>query len=139
MVDIYNPLINFKTFGFFCWDKKLMNILAIRGRAFYIQQWCKSLLSFIPFTKNRWTLFTHQIKKSSRKTSLRILASIIRFPGMSSFLLADVISILWTLEEGAKRFWGFNICSLSLFGRIIELTLLFTGLSFTVRYLHLMN
>ena len=49
---------------------------------------------------------------------------------MSSFLLTGVTSILWTLEEDAESFRGFNICLLSLFGRILALTLLFTRLSF---------
>ena len=100
------------------------------GRAFYIQQWCKSLLFFMSFTKNQGTL-SRIIHKSSQKTPLRILASIIRFPDMSSFLLAGVASILWTLEKDVERFWGFNICSLSLLGRIVELISLFTRLSFT--------
>ena len=92
------------------------------------QQW--SLLFFMSFTKNQWTLFTHRTYKCSQKISLRILVSIIHFPDMFSFLLAGVTSIFWTLQEDAESFWGFNICSLSLFGRIVELTLLFTRLSF---------
>ena len=110
-----------------------MNILTITSRAFYIQQWCKnnndpcffSCLS--PKTSERCSHIGH---KCSQKISLRILVSIIHFPDMSSFLLAGVTSIFWTLQEDAESFWGFNICSLSLFGRIVELTLLFTRLSF---------
>ena len=69
--------------------------------------------------------------KVHKKTSLRTLTSKIRFPDICTFLLAGVTSILWTLEEDAERFWGFNICSLTLFGRIVELILLFIRLSFT--------
>ena len=129
MVPIYNRLINFKTFVYFIWGKKLMNILAITDRAFYIQQWCKSLLfpCLSPKTSEPCSHIGH---KSSQKASLRKLASIIRFPDMSSFLLTGVTSILWTLEEDAESFRGFNICLLSLFGRILALTLLFTRLSF---------
>ena len=124
-----NPLINFKTFVYFGWGKKLMNILPITSRAFYMQLWCTSLLFFMSFTKNQWTLFTHRRWKFTR--SLRILASIIYgfqicFP---SYMLV-LLRYLRTLEEDAESFWRFNICSLSLFGRIVELTLLFTRLPF---------
>ena len=129
MVPIYNLLINFKTFVYFSWGKRLMNILAITGRAFYIQQWCKSLL-FSCLSPKTSEPCSHIEHKSSQKASLRKLASIIRFPDMSSFLLTGVTSILWTLEEDAESFCGFNICLLSLFGRIAALTLLSTRLSF---------
>ena len=110
-----------------------MNILTITSRAFYIQQWCKNNNDpcfFSCLSSKTSERCSHIGHKCSQKISLRILVSIIHFPDMSSFLLASVTSIFWTLQEDAESFWGFNICSLSLFGRIVELTLLFTRLSF---------
>ena len=93
---IYHPLINFKTFIYFSWDKKLMNILAITSRAFYIQQCFLQACFFTSLSPKTSEHCSHIGHKSSQKTSVGILPWIIRFTDMSSFLLAGVTSILWT-------------------------------------------